>query len=62
MALVALHRLGASDARLQAFAAAYGGKLEPAPVAVEWPAGEPWKARFGDPAAWPAYRDRKSVV
>ena len=56
MALVALHRLGASDARLQAFAATYGGKLEPAPAAAEWPAGEPWKARFGDPAAWPAYR------
>ncbi len=56
MALVALHRLGASDARLQAFADAYRPKLEAAPPAVDWPAGEPWKAAFGEPAAWAAYR------
>ncbi|MEO6409147.1 MAG: questin oxidase family protein [Burkholderiaceae bacterium] len=56
MALVALHGLGAPDSRLQSFASAYGAKLEPAPPAVDWPPGEPWKDRFGDPAAWPAYR------
>ncbi len=56
MALVALHRLGAADARLQAFADAYGGKLEAAPPAVDWPPAQPWKASFGDPSAWPAYR------
>ena len=56
MALVALHRLGATDARLQAFAAAYGAKLEPAPPAVDWPPAQPWKAWLGDPSAWPAYR------
>ena len=56
MALVALQRLGASDARLRAFADGYRGRLEPAPPAVDWPLGDPWKDRFGDPAAWPAYR------
>lgn len=56
MALVALHQLGATDPRLQAFAAAYRTRLGSAPPAADWPAGDAWQSRFGDPAAWPAYR------
>jgi len=56
MALVALKRLGASDARLQTFADGYATRLQPAPAAQPWPAGDPWAGRLGDPAAWPAYR------
>ncbi|MDO9283811.1 MAG: questin oxidase family protein [Aquabacterium sp.] len=56
MALVALHSLGADAARLAAFAAAYAPRLEPAPAAQAWPAGDAWAARFGDPTSWPAYR------
>jgi len=57
MALLALRRLGAGDARLAAFAAAYEGRLRPAPPVQPWPAGDAWRSRLGDPAAWPAYRD-----
>ncbi len=56
MALAALQRLGADAARLQAFAAACAPRLLPAPAAQDWPAGDAWPGRFGDPAAWPAYR------
>jgi hypothetical protein len=56
MALLALQRLGADEARLAAFAAAYAQRLDPAPPAAEWPAGEPWPGRLGERAAWPAYR------
>ena len=56
MALVALHRLGADDARLAEFAARYASRLHPAPAPEPWPPGDPWQARLGDPAAWPAYR------
>ncbi|GCL65254.1 questin oxidase family protein [Pseudaquabacterium pictum] len=56
MALVALKRLGAGDARLQAFADGYATRLQPAPPSRPWPAGDPWTSRLGDPAAWPAYR------
>lgn len=56
MALVALKSLGADDARLAGFARAYAARLQPAPPPEDWPAGEPWPARLGDPAAWPAYR------
>ena len=56
MTLVALHALGASDARLQAFAATYGRKLGPAPPVQDWPAGDAWASRLGQPAAWPMYR------
>lgn len=56
MALVALARLGADDARRDAFAERYATRLRPAPQAAHWPAGDPWQARFGDPGAWPAYR------
>ena len=57
MALLALHRLGAPEARLQAFAAGYAARLSPAPAAEGWPAGDAWAPRLGDPTAWPAYRD-----
>lgn len=56
MALVALHRLGADDARMDAFAARYARRLQPAPPAQPWPAGDDWTGRFGDFSAWPAYR------
>lgn len=56
MALAALKRLGADDARLAAFAARYSQRLRPAPAAAEWPAGQPWRTRLGQPGAWAAYR------
>lgn len=56
MALVALQALGASDPRLDAFAARYAGKLALAPKGVDWPAGPTWSSQFGVPGAWPAYR------
>ena len=56
MALLALRRLGASDARLSAFAVTYGARLGPAPAAQAWPAGDPWPGRLGQREAWPAYR------
>ncbi len=56
MALVALKRLGADEARLTAFAERYAARLHPAPPAEPWPAGDAWAGRLGDPAAWPAYR------
>lgn len=56
MALLALQRLGADEARLATFAAAYMPRLEPAPPAAEWPAGDAWIGRLGERAAWPAYR------
>jgi hypothetical protein len=58
MALLALARLGASAARLEEFAARYAldKQLRPARTGA-WPAGDAWQGRFGDSAAWPAYRD-----
>lgn len=56
MALVALQRLGADDARLGAFATHYAQRLEAAPAAVAWPAGDGWPGRLGERDAWPAYR------
>jgi len=56
MALVALQALGASDPRLDEFAASYRRKLAPAPAAAAWPLGDAWQSRFGQPDAWPAYR------
>jgi Questin oxidase-like len=56
MALMALHRLGADATRLQAFAKAYTERLRPAPAAQTWPAGDPWRERFGQPEAYSAYR------
>ena len=57
MALLALARLGASQARLNDFALAYSVRLQPAPPHTPWPAGEAWARHLGDRAAWPAYRD-----
>jgi Questin oxidase-like len=57
MALLALQRLGADDARLQAFADGHASRLEPAPPAQTWPAGDAWAARLGQREAWPMYRD-----
>ena len=54
--LVALERLGADEARLSAFAAAYAPRLQPEPLAQTWPAGDPWPDRLGQYEAWPAYR------
>lgn len=58
MALVALARLGASPERLRAYASAYAEAhhLEPARPIEAWPAGRAWQSRFGERAAWPAYR------
>ena len=57
MALLALARLGASDARLTTFAQAYSRRLQPAPPPARWPAGDAWASRLGQRDAWPAYRD-----
>lgn len=57
MALVALQRLGADDARLQAFARAYRPRLDASPPTAGWPAGDAWPSRLGERAAWPIYRD-----
>lgn len=56
MALLALHRLGADAARLQAWAAACDTRLQPAPAPEPWPRGDGWPGRLGDVSAWPAYR------
>ncbi len=57
MALLALARLGATEARLTAFAQAYSQRLQPAPPPARWPAGDAWASRLGQRDAWPAYRD-----
>ena len=56
MTLVALQRLGADEARLSAFVAAYAPRLQSAPPAQPWPPGDPWPDRLGQYEAWPAYR------
>ena len=57
MTLVALQALGADDARLQAFAARYAARLQPAAAPATWPAGDDWTGRFGERAAYPLYLD-----
>lgn len=59
MALCALARLGADDARLHQFAQAYvrDKALAPARTSPTWPPGDAWPARLGRRAAWPMYRD-----
>ena len=57
MALLALARLGATEARLNAFAQSYSSRLQPAPPHAVWPAGDAWASRLGERGAWPAYRD-----
>jgi hypothetical protein len=58
MALTALQRLGADARRLRAFAAHYTQQkaMQPVPPPQAWPSGDAWQGRFGDIAAWPAYR------
>jgi len=58
MALAALARLGAGPRRLRDFADAYARQkpLREASAPAAWPAGDPWQGRFGERAAWPAYR------
>lgn len=56
MALAALARLGADDERLAEFARRYAERLHAAAPLEPWPAGQPWRERFGRPDAWPAYR------
>ena len=57
MTLCALVRLGADEARLQAWAARYSARLLPAPAVQRWPAGDGWATRLGQRDAWPLYRD-----
>jgi len=57
MALLALQRLGADDAHLQAFAESHASRLEPAPAPEAWPAGDAWAVHLGRREAWPLYRD-----
>lgn len=56
MALLALQRLGADDARLTSWHDRYVEHLEPAPKAQPWPAGDAWPDRLGDPSNWPMFR------
>jgi hypothetical protein len=42
MALLALWRLGADEARLRQWATRYERLLEPAPAPEAWPSGDPW--------------------
>ena len=56
MALLALQRLGADEARLTAWHDRYVTRLQPASPAQLWPAGDPWPDRLGDGSAWPAYQ------
>lgn len=57
MALCALQRLGADDARLQAFAAQHPVRAWRADRPQAWPAGDAWPARRGERGAYMAYRD-----
>ena len=57
MALLALARLGAPEARQRAFALAYSQRLQAAPAREHWPAGDAWASRLGQRQAWPLYRD-----
>ncbi len=59
MALLALARLGAGEARLREFEADYiaDKRLVPARPRQPWPAGDAWAARFGRRRAWPMYLD-----
>jgi hypothetical protein len=54
--LLALRELGAGDELLRTRARAWAQGLPPAPPAQAWPVGDAWAGRFGQRAAWPAYR------
>jgi hypothetical protein len=55
MTLIALDRLGAAPARLEAYARAAVSKLEPAPKAGDAISEANWRERFGDPEAFADY-------
>ena len=57
MALVALAHLGASDDQLRNYAARYSQRLQAAPPAQSWPAGQAWAQDLGQRPSWPVYRD-----
>ena len=57
MALSALHRLGADDATLAAFAARHPGRQLPGDAPQAWPAGDAWPERRGERRAFMAYRE-----
>ena len=57
MALVALAQLGASDDHLRGYAARYSQRLQAAPAAQSWPAGQAWAQDLGRRPSWPIYRD-----
>jgi hypothetical protein len=54
--LLALDRLGADDAALKDFAAQQDARLQPAPSAATWPAGDAWAECLGQAQAWAPYR------
>jgi hypothetical protein len=55
MALVALHRLGASSVQVQRFKTHYTPRLKAAPPAEPWPPGAAWREPFGQPRAYARY-------
>ena len=57
MALVALAHLGASDSHLRAYAERYSQRLQAAPPAQGWPAGQAWAQDLGQRQCWSVYRD-----
>lgn len=56
MALLALQRLGSSEARIDTFATRYVWRLESAPNTISWPSGEHWRNMLGIRDSWPTYR------
>ena len=54
--LLALDRLGADDVALKDFAAQQDARLQPAPEAAAWPAGDAWAEGLGKAEAWAPYR------
>lgn len=56
MALLALRRLGSSNARIDNFADHYVRRLELAPEFTAWSKSEHWQNRLGTRKAWPGYR------
>ena len=55
--LLALDRLGADEAALKDFAAQQDARLQPAPEAATWPAGDAWADQLGKAQAWAPYRN-----
>ena len=55
--LLALARLGADDAALNAFMAQQDACMQPAPDVAPWPLGDAWTDGLGKAQAWAPYRD-----